>query len=98
MTKPNGAYVIGHISVHDEVKWAEYRSRVPATLAPWGAELLLRGQRAVVLAGEHRHTDVFVIRFPDLGAVDAWFASAAYQALIPLRNAAADVDLVSYAS
>jgi uncharacterized protein (DUF1330 family) len=39
---------------------------------------------------------VVVIRFPSLAAVDAWFASADYQALIPLRNTAAEVDLVSY--
>ena len=33
------ACVIGHITIHDETKWAEYRSRVPATLTPWGAFL-----------------------------------------------------------
>ena len=31
----NMAYVIGHITVKDAAKWAEYRARVPATLAPW---------------------------------------------------------------
>jgi uncharacterized protein (DUF1330 family) len=90
------ACVIGHITIHDTTKWAEYRSRVPATLTPWGAELMLRGKTARVLGGRHAHTDVVVIRFPSLAAVDAWFASADYQALIPLRNAAAEVDLVSY--
>lgn len=30
------AYLIGHLTVKDADKWAEYRSRVPATLAPWG--------------------------------------------------------------
>lgn len=90
------AYVIGHISVRDDAKWAEYRRRVPATLTPWGAELMLRGKTAAVLAGSHAHTDVVVIRFPDLDAVTGWYASAAYQALIPLRTAAAEVDLISY--
>ena len=37
------ACVIGHITVKDEEKWAQYRAQVPATLAPWGAELLFRG-------------------------------------------------------
>ncbi len=27
----NYAYVIGHITVKDQGKWAEYRSKVPAT-------------------------------------------------------------------
>jgi uncharacterized protein (DUF1330 family) len=37
-----------------------------------------------------------VIRFPDADAVAGWYNSPAYQALVPLRVAAADVDLVSY--
>jgi uncharacterized protein (DUF1330 family) len=90
------AYLIGHITVKDAGKWDEYRSSVPATLVPWGAELVLRGKRAAVLAGEHEHTDVVVIRFPDQQALNGWFSSAAYQALIPLRQQAADVVLISY--
>ncbi len=91
------AYVIGHITVKDATKWAEYRARVPATLAPWQAELLFRGERIAVLGGEHRHRDTVVIRFPSAEAVDGWFQSDAYQALIPLRLAAADIDLISFA-
>ena len=90
------AYVIGHITVKDPAKWAEYRAQVPATLAPWRAELVFRGERLVVLGGEHRHSDTVVIRFPNNAAVDGWFNSAAYQALIPLRLEAADLDLVSF--
>ncbi len=92
----NAAYVIGHITVKDAAKWADYRSQVPATLAPWGAELVLRGSRAAVLSGSHSYTDTVVIRFPDLAAVEQWFTSPAYQGLIPLREEAAEVVLVSY--
>lgn len=91
------AYVIGHITVKDPAKWAEYRARVPATLAPWQAELVFRGERLAVLGGEHQHTDTVVIRFPNAAAIDGWYNSAAYQALIPLRREAADLDLVSFA-
>ncbi len=90
------AWLIGHITVRDAAKWAEYRSRVPATLAPFGAELAFRGTLAQVLAGSHRHTDVVVAGFPDRAALEAWHASPAYQALIPLRTEAAEVDLLSY--
>lgn len=90
------AYVIGHITVKDAAKWAEYRSRVPGTLAPWGAELVFRGQHAAVLAGEHAHPDVVVIRFPDAASAAGWHASPAYQALVPLREQAAEVVLLAY--
>lgn len=91
------AYLIGHITIKDTAQWDEYRRRVPATLAPWGGELVLRGRRAVVLSGSHAHTDAVVIRFPDSAAIEQWYASTAYQALIPLRLAAAEMDLVSFA-
>jgi uncharacterized protein (DUF1330 family) len=69
MSDRAAAYVIGHITVKDAGKWAEYRRRVSATLAPWGAEVVLRGRLDAVLTGEHRHTDTVVLRFPDLQAV-----------------------------
>jgi uncharacterized protein (DUF1330 family) len=90
------AYVIGHITVRDADKWAEYRSRVPGTLAPWNAELVFRGKQVEVLSGQHDYTDTVVIRFPDQESLSGWFNSDAYQALIPLREQAADIVLVSY--
>lgn len=94
----NPAYVIGHITVKNPEKWASYRSQVPATLAPWHAELVFRGEKLAVLGGVHAHSDTVVICFPDAAAVHGWFNSPAYQALIPLRQEAAEVDLISYAS
>jgi uncharacterized protein (DUF1330 family) len=98
MMPKNPAYAIGHITVKDPDKWAQYCSRVPATLAGWGGELVFRGNRIAVLGGEHPHTDTVVVRFPDAEALNAWFHSPAYQALIPLREHAADVVLIAYES
>lgn len=98
MNDQNAAYVIGHITVKNPQLWDQYRSQVPATLAPWHASLVFRGSRLAVLGGSHDFNDTVVIRFPDAAAVAGWFASAAYQALIPLRQEAADVVLVSYQS
>ena len=90
------AYVVGHITVRNAEKWAQYRSQVPQTLAPWGAELVFRGTQVAVLAGANPHADIVVIRFPDVASVNQWFSSPAYQSLIELREAAADVVLLSY--
>jgi uncharacterized protein (DUF1330 family) len=92
------AYVIGHISVRDSEKWTEYRGRVPATLVPWGGEVVLRGRRIAVLSGEHTYTDTVVLRFPDSASAAGWHGSAAYQSLIPLREQAAEMVLISYES
>lgn len=92
----SGGCVIGHISVTNPALWAEYCASVPATLLPWGGELVLRGRRARLLGGEHDRAETVVLRFPDLASVNGWFDSDAYRALIPLRLQAAEVDLVSY--
>jgi uncharacterized protein (DUF1330 family) len=90
------AYLIGHITIKHPQKWVEYKSRVPATLAPHGGEVVFRGSVDAVLAGEHAHTDTVVIRFPDAAALHAWHDSTAYQALIPLRAEASDGTLIAY--
>jgi uncharacterized protein (DUF1330 family) len=90
------AYLIGHITVKDVKKWEVYRQQVPGTLEPWGAQVVFRGRLAAVLAGEHHYSDAVVIRFPDQGALQGWYSSSEYQALVPIRSEAADIILVSY--
>lgn len=90
------AYVIGHVTIRDPERWAEYRSKVPATLREWGAEVVFRGKRTEVLSGEHHHTDTVVIRFPSVAAVRGWYRSQSYRALIPLREQAAEMMIIGY--
>ena len=90
------AYVVGRIAVKDPDRWAEYRGRVPDTLAPWAGELVFRGRQAEAASGEDRYPDIVVIRFPSLEAARGWHASPAYRALVPLRERAADVVLAMY--
>ena len=90
------AYVVGHITVKDKDKWNEYRTKVSATLESWGGKLVFRGKLYAILSGNHVHHDTVVIRFPDLAAINSWYASAEYQSLITLRQEAADMELLSY--
>ena len=89
-------YVIGRIVIKDPAKWASYREQVPASLAPWGAEVMLRGSALPALGGQSDAGDVVVVRYPDAASMRGWFDSPAYQALIPLREQAADVVLTAY--
>ncbi len=60
----NTFYVIGHITIKDTEKWAEYRGKVPATLSEWGAEVVFRGKRAEVLTGKHGSPTRSLSAFP----------------------------------
>jgi uncharacterized protein (DUF1330 family) len=90
------AYVVGQMTVKHPEKWAQYRSQVLATLLPFGGELVFRGEQVQSFSGVNPHPDIVVIRFPSLNDAQGWHASAAYQALIPLRQEAADVVLTTY--
>lgn len=90
------AYLIGHITVKDPVLWKTYVDGVQKSLLPFAGEVMFRGKRATVLAGEHHHQNAVVIKFTDQAALQAWYASTAYQTLIPIRNQAAETILISY--
>ncbi len=92
------AYAIGNITVKDEAKWSEYKSKVPETITPWGGELVFRGEKLKNYSGNSKHTDNVIIKFPNQQALDDWYQSDAYHALIPIRELAADIDLISYQS
>lgn len=91
------AFFIASITVTEPDKFAQYSLNVGPTLKAFGGELMVRGKRNSTLTGtEPKHTAVGVIKFPDMPSLDNWYASAAYQALIPLRNEACDMTIVSY--
>ena len=92
----NCTYVVCLITVKNPEMWAEYRNKVPETLASWGGELVFRGKQVATLSGTNPYSDIVVIRFPNVAAVNSWFSSPAYQSLIPLRQQAAEMVLLSY--
>jgi uncharacterized protein (DUF1330 family) len=65
-------------------------------LEPWRATLILRGNLASILTGEHKYTDTVVIRFPDIESINNWYSSPGYQSIIPLREMAAEMVMLSY--
>ena len=80
----------------DPVKWNVYVEGVRKSLIPFEAQVIFRGRRAAVLTGEHPYQDTLVIKFSDQSALQNWYHSESYQQLIPTRNSAADVVIISY--
>src|SRR5688572_8747143 len=63
----------------------QYLEKIDATLAPFGGKFIIHGGDKTVLEG-HWNGDLIVIAFPDRESVDGWYASSAYQAILPLRT------------
>ncbi len=71
-----------------------YVSQVGATMAPHGGKMVARGKVAKQLSGEVDYQIQALFEFPSTDAIDTWYGSDAYQALIPNRDEAADVTIV----
>jgi uncharacterized protein (DUF1330 family) len=79
------AYAVVTETVHDQAVFDTYRKEVMATLAPFGGEFVVRGGALTVVEGEWPHPRLVIIEFPSRAAAEGWYASDAYQAVIPLR-------------
>ena len=82
------------VKVKDPEKLKVYVSQVGATMAPHGGKMVARGKVAKQISGEVKHQIEAIFEFPSADAIDAWYASDAYQALIPNRDEAAYVTIV----
>jgi uncharacterized protein (DUF1330 family) len=82
-------YLIAQVEVHDPEAYQEYGAKVPATLVGFDGRFLVRGGRIEPLEGDPPPQRTVVLEFPSLAHARDWYESDAYQALIPLRHAAA---------
>lgn len=101
MSPSSPALVVGRISIRDAEAWSAYRAQVPGSLEAFGGRILARAAEGILLGGSLAgtaapHPDVVVLQFPDAVQAQAWFDSPRYQALVPLRERAADVVLTLY--
>jgi len=91
------AFVIATLRVKDAGKLKLYSQGAAPTIAAVGGEMVLRGAMVQALAGAAEAHNAGIIRFADMAAVERWYGSAAYQALIPLRDEACEMTLLAYA-
>lgn len=82
------AYAIAHLRptdgpVEDEV--LSYIERIQATMKPYGGRFLVHGAEAEVVEGAWPGALV-IIGFPGTEEAHAWYASPAYQEILPLRT------------
>ncbi|MEU9707140.1 DUF1330 domain-containing protein [Streptomyces sp. NPDC047967] len=89
-------YAIAHLRpadgpVEDEV--LSYIERIQATMEPYGGHFLVHGGEVDVVEGAWPGA-VVVVAFPGAAEARAWYASPAYQEILPLRTRHLDGDVV----
>ncbi|MGW1889613.1 DUF1330 domain-containing protein [Streptomyces sp. NPDC002004] len=81
------AYAIGNLrptGMHDEI--IEYIDRVQSTLDPFGGRFLVHNAETVEVPEGPWPGAVVVIEFPDMDSARGWYASPAYQEILPMRT------------
>jgi uncharacterized protein (DUF1330 family) len=81
------AYVINEIVVTDPERFVAYSSQVPAILAKYGGEYVVRGGAPERVDGPEPPERLVVLRFPSREAARAWRESPEYRAILPIREA-----------
>jgi uncharacterized protein (DUF1330 family) len=69
------AYVIADVEVTDPARYAEYRNKVPATVAAYGGRFLVRGGPHQVAEGSWHPHRVVVLEFPSMEQARRWYES-----------------------
>lgn len=79
------AYLIAFAKVKDAARIPEYSSAAGPTVVAAGGSIVTRG-KVRKLAGHFSADSCLIVKFADSASLDAWYQSAAYQALVPLRD------------
>ena len=80
------AYAIGQLrNVDVNQGILDYLHGIDATLKPYDGQFIIHGGRKEQLEGVSGD-DLIAIAFPTIESARLWYASPAYQALIPLRQ------------
>ena len=81
------AYVVNEIVVTDPERFQTYADQVPAILAKYGGEYVIRGGAPERVDGPEPPHRLVVLRFESRGAARAWRNSPEYLAILPIREA-----------
>lgn len=84
------AFYVAEFSVRDAEGYKPYAARVEATLAPYGGHFVARGGSATSLEGAPVNGKLVVIAFDNVERAQAWYHSAAYKAIRPIRQRTAN--------
>ena len=80
--------------VWDQEKYGEYIKKVPPTIARFGGRYLARGGKVLVAAGDWDPARVIIVEFSSMEKYQAWWNSAEYRAIAPLREQAAKTNAI----
>jgi uncharacterized protein (DUF1330 family) len=83
------AYVIVEVSVHDPVRYEDYKRMSRPAVEACGGRFIVRGGAVTTLEGDWDPQRIVILEFPDVAAAKAWHESDVYREARDLRHATA---------
>ena len=88
------AFVLANVTIHDPVRYEDYKRMVPATLVPFGGRFVVRGGLTEILEGAWQPSRLVLLEFPSVERARAWWKSPEYAEARALRQATSDGTLI----
>ena len=87
-------YVILTEAIHDEAGMDAYGRASMGSVVEYGGKVLVVDSDVQLLEGEWHGTRTVVVVYESVAKAREWYESPSYQAALPLRQAAADCNVV----
>jgi uncharacterized protein (DUF1330 family) len=88
------AYVIVEVSIHDPIKYEEYKKLTPAAIAAFNGKFLIRGGETTTLEGDWQPERIVVLEFPTVERANEWWNSELYTGAKVIRQEAAKTKMI----
>ncbi|WP_020409258.1 DUF1330 domain-containing protein [Hahella ganghwensis] len=86
-----------YANIKDHDKFQQYVKAAAPLMEKAGVEVVARGSYSSTMKGKEENPHIAaVFRYPDLAAVERFYSSDQYKALIPLRDEACDMTINLY--
>jgi uncharacterized protein (DUF1330 family) len=88
------AYVVVNITIHDPVRYEEYRRLATPTVSAYDGRYVARGGAVDVREGGWKPSRLVILEFPNVERATAWWESPEYAPAKAIRQSCADTQLV----
>jgi uncharacterized protein (DUF1330 family) len=88
------AYVIVNVTVHDPVRYEEYKRLATPSVQAYGGRYVARGGPVEVCEGGWSPSRLVILEFPTVERARAWWASPEYAPARAVRQSCARTELV----
>ncbi len=87
------AYMVAEFDLKDTAAIQPYRDQVEATFKPYSGRFLVRGGTPITEEGQAPNGRVVITKFDSMAQAQAWYKSAEYQEIAPIRKNAGITNL-----